>query len=74
MRPVIIVHGGAGRVREEEWAEHQEGCREAAVSGWQRLTQGGSALDAVEQAVALRSLLTDRRRWGTLSESFPSDR
>jgi beta-aspartyl-peptidase (threonine type) len=52
MRPVIIVHGGAGRIREEEWAEYQEGCREAAFSGWQRLAQGGSALDAVEEAVA----------------------
>ena len=52
MRPVIIVHGGAGRIPEEKWAEHQEGCREAAFLGWQRLTQGGSALDAVEQAVA----------------------
>lgn len=52
MRPVIIVHGGAGRVREEEWAGHQEGCREAALHGWRCLTQGGSALDAVEQAVA----------------------
>lgn len=53
MNPLIVVHGGAGRIPEEEWGERREGCRKAALAGWQCLVQGGSALDAVEQAVAL---------------------
>ncbi|MCI0484099.1 MAG: isoaspartyl peptidase/L-asparaginase [candidate division NC10 bacterium] len=52
MKPVIVVHGGAGRVPEEDEEERWEGCRRAALAGWRRLLQGGSALDAVEEAVA----------------------
>lgn len=52
MRPVIVVHGGAGRMPDEEGAERQWGCREAVRVGWDCLRQGGAALDAVEEAVA----------------------
>ncbi|MGH7430379.1 MAG: isoaspartyl peptidase/L-asparaginase family protein [Candidatus Methylomirabilales bacterium] len=52
MKPVIVVHGGAGRVPEEDEEERWEGCRRAALTGWRRLLHGGSALDAVEEAVA----------------------
>jgi len=52
MKRVIVVHGGAGRVPEEDEEERWEGCRRAALAGWRRLLQGGSALDAVEEAVA----------------------
>ncbi|MEA3509243.1 MAG: isoaspartyl peptidase/L-asparaginase family protein [candidate division NC10 bacterium] len=52
MKRVIVVHGGAGRVPEEEWADRHEGCRDAAAAGWEILTHGGSALDAVERVVA----------------------
>src|SRR3990172_165697 len=52
MKPVVVVHGGAGRVPEEDKEERWEGCRRAALAGWRRLLQGGSALDAVEEAVA----------------------
>src|SRR3989304_2213979 len=52
MKPVIVVHGGAGHVPEEDEEERWEGCRRAALAGWRRLLQGGSALDAVEEAVA----------------------
>jgi beta-aspartyl-peptidase (threonine type) len=51
MKPVIVVHGGAGRVPDEDEEERWEGCRLAALAGWRRLLQGGSALDAVEDAV-----------------------
>jgi beta-aspartyl-peptidase (threonine type) len=51
--PVIIVHGGAGRIREEELPERLDGCKEAALAGWQILKQNGSALDAAEAAVVL---------------------
>jgi beta-aspartyl-peptidase (threonine type) len=50
---MIIVHGGAGRVPEEEVGVRLEGCRKAVLEGWRSLEQGGSALDAVEAAVAL---------------------
>jgi beta-aspartyl-peptidase (threonine type) len=52
-RPAIIVHGGAGRVRIEELPQRLEGCKEAALVGWQILKQGGSALDAAEAAVVV---------------------
>jgi beta-aspartyl-peptidase (threonine type) len=51
--PAIIVHGGAGRIRAEELPQRLEGCREAALSGWQILQQGGSALDAAEASVVV---------------------
>jgi L-asparaginase / beta-aspartyl-peptidase len=47
----IIVHGGAGNVTPDRAEIVQEGCREAALSGWRILQAGGSALDAVETAV-----------------------
>ena len=50
--PAIIVHGGAGRVRDDELAPRLDGCRAAALSGWKMLQQRGSALDAAEAAVA----------------------
>jgi beta-aspartyl-peptidase (threonine type) len=51
--PAIIVHGGAGRIREYELPQRLEGCRIAALAGWKVLQQGGTALDAVEAAVIL---------------------
>ncbi|XP_018861483.1 isoaspartyl peptidase/L-asparaginase isoform X2 [Parus major] len=51
MKPVIVVHGGAGRI----FKEREEGCRagvvRAALRGYCVLKQGGSAVDAVEEAV-----------------------
>src|SRR5579883_657021 len=47
----IIVHGGAGTIAGERLAPGQEGCREAALTGWRVLQAGGTALDAVEAAV-----------------------
>ena len=49
--PAIIVHGGAGRIRDEELPQRLEGCEEAAVAGWKIIQEGRSALDAVECAV-----------------------
>src|SRR3954471_13171430 len=51
MPVTIIVHGGAGTLTPERIAPTQEGCKEAALIGWRILTQGGTALDAVEAAV-----------------------
>ena len=47
----IIVHGGAWYIPAEEQESHKAGCREAAVAGFEVLRRGGSALDAVEEAV-----------------------
>jgi len=52
-RPAIIVHGGAGRIRDEELPQRLEGCKEAALAGWEILKQGGSSLDAAEAAVVV---------------------
>jgi beta-aspartyl-peptidase (threonine type) len=49
--PAIIVHGGAGPIKDDSLPARLEGCRAAALAGWQILEQGGSALDAVEAAV-----------------------
>ena len=51
--PAIIVHGGAGRIREEELPERLDGCKEAARMGWKILQEGGSSLDAAEAAVVV---------------------
>ncbi len=50
-RIAIIVHGGAGDIPPDRHAVAQEGCVKAAAIGWEMLTQGASALDAVEAAV-----------------------
>lgn len=53
MRVAIIVHGGAGPSRSDEApASAEEGCRRAARIGHELLRRGGSALEAVEAAVA----------------------
>ena len=48
----VIVHGGAGAIPAERFPAAREGCRVAALAGWQALHQGGSALDAVQAAIA----------------------
>lgn len=53
MIPRIIVHGGAWKIAEETHADHIAGTRAAAEAGWAILAAGGSALDAVEQAVVV---------------------
>lgn len=52
-RPAIIVHGGAGRVRGENIDVRLKFLREAAERGFDILTGGGSALDAVIEAVVV---------------------
>lgn len=47
----LIVHGGAGTVRDGSLAARLAGCRAAALAGWEILQRGGTALDAAEAAV-----------------------
>lgn len=51
--PALMVHGGAWDIPLAERPSHAEGCRQAAVHGGRILAAGGSALDAVTEAVAL---------------------
>jgi beta-aspartyl-peptidase (threonine type) len=52
-RHAIIVHGGAGSIKDDSVARRQEGCKEAALAGWKTLEHGGSALDAAEAVVVV---------------------
>lgn len=52
-KPIIIVHGGAGDWPSELHNQGLKGVRKAADRGFRILTNGGSALDAVEAAIVL---------------------
>jgi beta-aspartyl-peptidase (threonine type) len=52
-KPAIIVHGGAGAIKDDSVRHRLDGCREAAMAGWKILQKGGSATDAVEAAVVV---------------------
>jgi len=47
----LIVHGGAWDIPDELIAAHRKACLSALKIGWRVLQKGGSALDAVEQAI-----------------------
>src|SRR5215468_11260110 len=49
--PAIVVHGGAGTVDPDRAPAALAGCRAAAARGLAILERGGSALDAVQEAV-----------------------
>lgn len=51
MKPIIIVHGGAGDIPDSRVQGKLIGTKAAAVAGHEILLEGGSALDAVEAAV-----------------------
>lgn len=51
--PVLVVHGGAWAIPDDMVEAHLNGVRNALAAGWQALSKGGSALDAVEEAVVV---------------------
>src|SRR4030088_3007075 len=51
--PVLVVHGGAWAIPDDMVDAHLNGVRTAAAAGWRMLSRGGSALDAVEEAVVV---------------------
>src|SRR5258707_14220620 len=51
--PVLVIHGGAWAMPDEMVAAHINGVRHALAAGWRVLDRGGSALDAVEEAVVI---------------------
>ncbi|MEM3578733.1 MAG: isoaspartyl peptidase/L-asparaginase [Candidatus Bathyarchaeia archaeon] len=52
-KPVIVVHGGAGNWHPERVNPGIEGVKKAAKMGFDVMLNGGSALDAVVEAVAV---------------------
>lgn len=53
MNPAIIVHGGAGAIKDLSLSARLDGCKAAALAGWRILERGGSAVDAAEAAVVV---------------------
>ncbi|XP_048060976.1 isoaspartyl peptidase/L-asparaginase [Megalobrama amblycephala] len=53
MLPVVVVHGGAGHIPKERAELSTIGVKEAARTGYVILQKGGSAMDAVVEAVTL---------------------
>jgi beta-aspartyl-peptidase (threonine type) len=51
VRPAIIVHGGAGPIKDDSLPARLDGCKAAALAGWKILDAGGAALDAAEASV-----------------------
>ena len=51
--PVLVVHGGAWAIPDDMVDAHLNGVRNAVAAGWRALASGGSALDAVEEAVVI---------------------
>jgi beta-aspartyl-peptidase (threonine type) len=51
--PVLVVHGGAWDIPDEMVEAHLNGVRNASAAGWSVLERGGSALDAVEEAIVV---------------------
>ncbi|HLV89180.1 MAG TPA: isoaspartyl peptidase/L-asparaginase [Candidatus Sulfotelmatobacter sp.] len=51
--PVLVVHGGAWAMPDDMVDAHLRGVTNALAAGWRVLERGGSALDAVEEAVVI---------------------
>lgn len=51
--PILLVHGGAWAIPVDQEAAHKIGVRNALEAGYNILSQGGSALDAVEASVTV---------------------
>lgn len=51
MTPALVVHGGAGATPAGDLDPYRVGCRAALRAGWEILSRGGVALDAVEAAI-----------------------
>ncbi|MGH9524439.1 MAG: isoaspartyl peptidase/L-asparaginase [Terriglobales bacterium] len=51
--PVLLVHGGAWAIPDELLPAHLNGVKNASAAGWKVLEKGGSALDAIEEAIVV---------------------
>lgn len=53
MKPSLIVHGGAGKIAPELADATHAGISRALKAGWELLSSGGLALEAVEAAIVV---------------------
>jgi L-asparaginase / beta-aspartyl-peptidase len=53
VNPILLVHGGAWAMPDDMVEAHILGVRNAVAAGWKVLERGGTALDAVEEAVVI---------------------
>ena len=53
LKPSLIIHGGAGKIPAGKVEATQAGIRRALEAGWNVLSTGGTALDAVEAAIVI---------------------
>ncbi len=51
--PILVIHGGAWAIPDDMVDAHIRGVNNALAAGWRVLERGGSALDAVEEAVVI---------------------
>lgn len=51
MEPIVLVHGGAGDIPDSRVPLKIAGVKKAVTLGYKILKNGGSVLDAVEEAV-----------------------
>ena len=51
--PVLVIHGGAWAMPDDMVDAHLRGVSNALAAGWRVLERGGTALDAVEEAVVI---------------------
>jgi beta-aspartyl-peptidase (threonine type) len=52
-KPVLVVHGGAWAIPNDMLNAHVEGVKHSLEAGWKVLSRGGTALDAVEEAIVI---------------------
>jgi len=53
MKPSLIIHGGAWDIPDEAVDACKQGCLAALTEAWKILSNGGSALDAVEASIVV---------------------
>jgi L-asparaginase / beta-aspartyl-peptidase len=51
MIPALIVHGGAWDIPDDAVDACKSGCHRALTAGWNILSRGGAAIDAIEAAI-----------------------
>jgi L-asparaginase / beta-aspartyl-peptidase len=51
--PILLIHGGAWAMPDADVAAHERGIAAALNAGWEVLSRGGNALDAVEASIVI---------------------
>jgi L-asparaginase / beta-aspartyl-peptidase len=53
MKPALILHGGAWAIPDDAVNDCRDGIRRALEAGWDVLSSGGAAMDAVQAAIVV---------------------